>query len=326
MLPADGGGQLQAGGPRSTTPRLAELEREADRLAGQDGALAERAMVAAMLAMMHAVRCHQRSAEPAACRASRRRRLHGADRGDRVGHRAAQPGTPPGLPDVTLQRPGGAAARAGRHAAGRPLSARHPAPASLLARARAHFGQLPAEMLDQLPVFRDLSVLEQLIEGVVSPDDPAVESVTDRNPEPMGPERRRPAARQARRQPGPAQPGTSGHRRRAHGTADGLDRAGRGQPDARPGAGLDGHDAEPAGRADRRGQSASDAASTAIEAVRAATAPGEVHAAAQLLVTTFALMLSRGQRARTVPGGGGGAAARPWPTATRRTGRCGRPC
>jgi hypothetical protein len=42
--------------------------------------------------------------------------------------------------------------------------------------------------------------------------------------------------------------------------------------------------------------SASDAASTATEAVRAATAPSEVHAAAQLLVTTFSLMLSRGQR------------------------------
>ena len=42
--------------------------------------------------------------------------------------------------------------------------------------------------------------------------------------------------------------------------------------------------------------SAAEAAETAIEALRASTGPGEVHAAAHLLIALFSMMISRGQR------------------------------
>ena len=276
--------------------QLAELEREADRLAGQDGALTERAMVAAMLAMLHAVRCHQRSLSP-------RPAEHPAA-GDYTALIAETESAiellsrdTPGLPDVTLQR-----LVVPLHAQAAMLLvdlSRHDTQhqASLLARARAHFGELPAEMLDQLPVFRDLSVLEQLIEGVVSPDDPAVESVADRNPgkwDRTGGDLQRAKLAVSRAQGSRAPADIAAAIMELQTVWIGLD---AGSPmraqvlvslatmqsllAAQTGDGL----------------SASDAASTAIEAVRAATAPGEVHAAAQLLVTTFALMLSHGQRA-----------------------------
>ena len=148
-----------------------------------------------------------------------------------------------------------------------------------------------------MPVIRDMSVLEQLIEGVVPPDDDAVKSVIERNPnvwDQSGGDLRRAmlAATRARRSRRPR-----GHRHRAQGSAGGLDRAACGQPDARPGAHLDGRDAEHPGRADRPSSEAADAAGTAIEAVRAATGAGRGTRRAQLLVTTFSLMLARGQRA-----------------------------
>jgi len=49
----------------------------------------------------------------------------------------------------------------------------------LLARARAYFDQMPAEVMDRLPMLRNMAVLEQLIEGRIEPDDPAVKPVVN---------------------------------------------------------------------------------------------------------------------------------------------------
>ena len=53
----------------------------------------------------------------------------------------------------------------------------------LLARARGYFDELPAEMLDQMPVLRNMVVLERLIEGRIEPDDDAIKSVINLSPD-----------------------------------------------------------------------------------------------------------------------------------------------
>ena len=53
--------------------------------------------------------------------------------------------------------------------------------AEILARASAHFEQLPPELLRQLPLIADAAVLHELDRGQITPDDPSVASVIDRN-------------------------------------------------------------------------------------------------------------------------------------------------
>jgi hypothetical protein len=53
--------------------------------------------------------------------------------------------------------------------------------AELLARASAHFDQLPPELLRQMPLVADVAVAQKLDQGQIAPDDPAVASVSDRN-------------------------------------------------------------------------------------------------------------------------------------------------
>ena len=245
---------MDATNARKWTPeydaRLAELEREADQLAAEDQSPTGRATVAAMLATVHAVRAHQRSRSP--------KPADHPSAGDYAAlvaeiesalDRLAQSG-----PVLTDLMTGGLASMLHAEAAMLLVDLSRldvPRRAELLARARAHYGQLPAELLDQMPLFREMSVLEQLIEGVVPPDDESVRSVIERNPsvwDENGGDLRRAMlaatkARQSRAARGP--------RHRAQRPADGLDRAARGQPDPRPGADLDGRDAKHPGRADR---------------------------------------------------------------------------
>ena len=168
--------------------------------------------------------------------------------------------------------------------------------ASLLARARSHFGQLPEGMLDQMPVLRDLSVLEQLIEGVLPPDDEAVQSMIDRNPgrwDRSGGDMQRAmlAVERARRSQAPEDIGSA--LRDLQAVWIGLD-AGSPMRAQLLIAMATMQNLLAAQAGDQL--SATDAASTATEAVGVATTPSEVQAAAQLLVITFSLMLARGQR------------------------------
>ena len=275
--------------------RLAELEREADQLASGDESPAGRAAVTAMLAVTHAVRSQQRSMSP------RPEEHPSAEE-----YAALIAEIESALELITQSAAAGPDPMAGGLVA--PLHAQAamllvdlsrldgPHRAELLARARAHFGQLPAEMLDQMPLIRDMSVLEQLIEGVVPPDDDAVRSVTQRNPnvwDQSGGDLRRAmlAATKARQSRRPQDIGIA---------LRDLQTVWIGLPAGSPlraqvlisMAAMQSILAAQTGR-----QQGADAAATAIEAVRAATGPGEVRGAAQLLVTTFSLMLAGGQRA-----------------------------
>ena len=275
--------------------RLAELEHEADLLTSQDTSAADRAMVTTMLVAVNAVRTQQRSASPrpeehpsaeeyAALIAETESALD-------VLARSA-----PELPVSTAT--GLSASLHGQAALLLVNLSRLNAEdrASLLARARHHFGQLPAGMLDQMPVLRDLSVLEQLIEGVLPPDDDAVQSVIDRDPgrwDRSGGDLQRAmlAVDRARRSQAPEDIGTA--LRDLQAVWIGLD---AGSPMRAQlliaMATMQNLLAVQAGDQ----LSATDAASTAIEAVGVATTPSEMQATAQLLVTTFSLMLARGQR------------------------------
>jgi CHAT domain-containing protein len=273
--------------------RLAELERRAADADAQGGTLRERAMSTAMLAVTHAVRCQQRSVSP-----------HAAEHPSASQFAAVIAESESALELLTQVTGEVKPLVDGLSAMVRAQTAMllvdlsrldQPHRADLLARARAHFEQLPGEMLEGMPLMRDLSVIEQLIEGRVQPDDEAVGSVIRRNP--SGWDQR------------------GGDLKRALAAADkaGLSRA----PDDIGAAlrhlqtvwiGL------PAGSPIRaqvlisksrmhnllaaqtsEQMHAAEAANTAVEALRASTQSGEVHAAVYVLVTVFSLMLSRGQ-------------------------------
>lgn len=55
-------------------------------------------------------------------------------------------------------------------------------PGELLVRARAHYSEIPDSFYDEMPVFRDLSVLEQLREGRVGLADDAVRATVEKSP------------------------------------------------------------------------------------------------------------------------------------------------
>jgi len=275
--------------------RLTELEAEADRLSADDEPLPSRAMVAAMLAITHSVRSLQLSASPqpadhpsaedfAAVLAKAESAL------ELVAEAAA--GSPGGMWDglspVLHGQAGILLVELSR------LDSQHRT--ALLARARGHFDELPAEMRDQVPVLGDMTVLTRLMQGGIAPDDPAVDAMIDRNPNVWDRE--------------------GGDLKRALLT---VERARKSQVPEDIGAALrdlqlvwTGLSAGSPMRARvliavatmqnllmARGNHrlAADAASITIAAVRTATNAGELRGAAQLLVTTFGLMLSRGERA-----------------------------
>ncbi|MGD0068775.1 MAG: hypothetical protein ABSB76_35755, partial [Streptosporangiaceae bacterium] len=162
---------LKATNSRRWTPeydqRLAELERHAGGPA-ENGPAAQRFMLAGILALMHATRYQQRSAslrsadhppasELAAVIAETESAL-------KVGREATTSEPNPMVTEVS------AILRAQVAIMLVDLSQFDQAHrAELLGRARAHFDQVPAEMMDRLPVIRNMAVLEQLIEGRIEP-------------------------------------------------------------------------------------------------------------------------------------------------------------
>ena len=272
--------------------RLAELEAEADRLTGDDQSLPTRAMMTALLAIAHSVRCLQRSASPQIAE-------HPAEDDFRA----------------VLAETESALELAGRPAVGPPggmldaLSAMLHSQAAiilvelsrldvphrtdLLARARGHFGRIPAGMRDQVPVLGDMSVLAQLMEGSIAPDDPAVDAVIDWNPniwDREGGDLRRALERAAR----------AGNSQEPEDIVAALQELQAVWIMLSAGSPM---------RAQlliamatmqnlliiRTGstQGGADAASIAIAAVRTATNPGELRGAAHLLVANFLLLVSR---------------------------------
>ena len=275
--------------------RLAELALEADRLTGQDTSAADRAMVTTMLVAVNAVRTQQRSASP---------RPEEHPSAEEYAALIAETESALDLlarsaPELPVSTATGLSAPLHAQAAMLLVDLSRLSTedrASLLARARSHFGQLPAGMLDQMPVLRDLSVLEQLIEGVLPPDDEAVQSMIDRNPgrwDRSGGDMRRAmlAVDQARRSQAPEDIGSA--LRDLQAVWIGLD-AGSPMRAQLLIAMATMQNLLAAQAGDQL--SATDAAGSAIEAVGVATTPSEVQAAAQLLVITFSLMLARGQR------------------------------
>jgi CHAT domain len=273
--------------------RTAELEREASRLAEEGESPRDHAVVAGAVAMAHAIRSRQQSISP---------RPQDHSSADELAATAAET-------ESALELIGQAIAERpdkmldGMAASLRGLAATQLVDlswldsanrAELLARARAHFGQLPASMLDQFPVLGNLFVLQQVIEGITPPDDEAVTSVIDLSPNTWDQ--------------------TGGNLRRAMLAAD---RAGQSETPEDIGTALLelqtvwlGLSAGSPKRARvlismarmhsllalQAGRRLSVGAGIAITAVRAATEPGELRAAALLLVSAFSLMLSRGER------------------------------
>ena len=275
--------------------RLAELEHEAGRLTGQDTSAADRAMVTTMLVAVNAVRAQQRSASP---------RPEEHPSAEEYAALIAETESALGLlarsaPELPVSTVTGLSASLHAQAAMLlvDLSRLNTEDrASLLARARSHFGQLPEGMLDQMPVLRDLSVLEQLIEGVLPPDDEAVQSVIDRNPgrwDRSGGDLQRAmlAVDRARRTQAPVDIGSA--LRDLQAVWIGLD---AGSPMRAQLLIAMATMQNLLAAQDGDQLSATVAAGTATEAVGVATTPSEVQAAAQLLVITFSLMLARGQR------------------------------
>lgn len=271
--------------------RLAELEAEAGRRSEEDQPSDSRALMAAALAIAHSARCLQRSASP---------RVAEHPVADDFWTVLAE--TESAL-DLAARVPGGPASgiletlsamQHGQAAFILVELARLDVPhrTELLGRTRGHFGQIPAGMRDRMPVLGDMSLLAQLMEGSLAPDDPAVDAIIDRNPnvwDREGLDLRRAlvwAARAGKSQE-PQDVGTAllelqtvwimlpaGSPMRAQlliamATMQNLLMI------------RTGH------------QQGADAASLSIAAVRTATNPGELRGAAHLLVTTFLLMVSR---------------------------------
>ena len=158
--------------------RLADLEADAERLTADDQPLPGRAMVAAALAITHAVRSLQLSAGPRAAEhpsaddfAAVLAEIEAA-----LELVAAAPAGHSGMPDGLSAMLHGQAAIVLVELS-RLDSQHRPA---LLARARGHLDQMPPEMRDQAPVLGDMSVLAQLMEGGISADDPDVDALAGR--------------------------------------------------------------------------------------------------------------------------------------------------
>jgi hypothetical protein len=276
--------------------RLVELREEAERLSAANESPRDHAAIAAMLAMANAVGSWQRSMSP-------RSAAHSS--ADEMAKVAAETESALKLveqacdaaPDRMLNTLQGSlqALAAMQLVDLSRLDTEHRA--ELLARARAHFGQLPAEMLE-VPVISEMSVLEKLIEGVIPLDDEAVTSVADRNPNKWDQSggdlnKARRAVAQAGRSRTPTDIGIALMELQAVWIGLPAGSPLRAQvliPMATMQMMLlaqDGEHLRPA---------AADAVGTAISAVRAAGQPDEMQAAAQLLVSMFALMLARGER------------------------------
>jgi hypothetical protein len=288
---------LEATNSRRWTPeydqRLAELERQAGGPA-ENGPAAQRFMLAGMLALMHATRYQQRSAslrsadhppasELAAVIAETESALE-------VGREATASEPNPMVTEVS------AILRAQVAMMLVDLSQfDHAHRAELLARARAHFDQVPAEMMDRLPVIRNMAVLEQLIEGRIEPDDDAIKSVIDVQPDAWDRSGSdlKPAlatADRARRSQRPEDIAAALLELQAVWV-----RLSAGNPmRARVLVPIAMQRALLAARTGSQ-QTVVDAASTAIAALGAAVTPAERDAAAQLTVNVLIQMLSRGQ-------------------------------
>ena len=288
---------LKATNGRRWTPeydqRLAEMERQA---AGPAGSVtsAQRFVLAGILAFMHATRYHQRSASP-----------RSADHPPASELTAVITETEAALEtgrEVTASEPNtmvtevSAILRAQLAMMLVDLSKfDHSHRAELLARARAHFDQVPAEMMDRLPVIRNMAVLEQLIEGRIEPDDDAIASVIDVHPDAWdrSGSALKPAlatADRALRSRLPEDIGAALVELQAVWVRLSAGNPMRAQvlvPIATQWALL----AERTGS----GQIAADAASTAITALSAAVTPAEREATGQLTVNVLTQMLSRGQ-------------------------------
>jgi CHAT domain-containing protein len=176
---------LGATNSRRWTPehgqQLAEMERQAADLAENEPA-GRRFMLAAMVAVMRATRYQQQSASlrsadhpPASELAAVIAKIESALE---TGRAATVSGPNPMVTELS------AILRAQAAMLLVDLSALDPAHRpELLARARAYFDQMPAEVMDRLPMLRNMAVLEQLIEGRIEPDDDAIKSVIDANPD-----------------------------------------------------------------------------------------------------------------------------------------------
>jgi len=274
--------------------RLAELEREAGRRTAQDEPLPDRAVAAAVLAWVHGTRLQQLSSSP--------RPAEHPSAGEFAAVVTETESSLELLAQAAAAQPGSVwdqlSAPVRAHTAIMLVGlSEHDGPhrAELLARARTHFDLLPAGMLDQMPVLREMAVLEQLIEGVIPPDDPAVDAVTELSPnvwDGSGGDLRRAqlAAARARQSRAPEDIGTALKELQA--VWLGLS---AGSPlRSQVLASMAMMQSTLAVQSGQRG--GTDAAGTAIAAVRAATVPAEVQGAAQLLITILTLMLSRGER------------------------------
>ena len=290
---------MDAANSRRWTPehgdRLAELQQQADGLAGEGQSPRDRAAVAAMMAVANAVGTWQRLTSP---------QLADHPSADEMAEVAAQTESALKLvqaasdaaPDRMLDTLRGPlqAIAAMELVDLSQLDAQHRA--ELLARARAHFGQLPAEMLE-VSVISEMLVLEKLIEGVIPPDAEAVTSVIDLSPnkwDQSGSDLSRVmhAVGRAGRSRAPADVGTALLE---------LQAVWIGLPAGSPlrARVLSATAAMQIALLTQEGghlrPATADIAATAIAAVRAAAEPDEMQAAAQMLTTVFTLMLSRGE-------------------------------
>jgi CHAT domain-containing protein len=273
--------------------RLAELDAQADRLAADDLPLQVRAMIAAALAVTHASRSLQLTASPrpdkhpsaddfAAVLADLDSALELMDAagGD-------QPGTPNEMSSILHAQAAIVLVEISR------LDV--PRRAELLARARGHFDQVPAGMREHLPVLDHMKVLAQLMAEEISPDDPAVDEIADVIPntwdrEGLGLKSALLTVEKARKSRVPEDVAIA--LRELQLVWAGLS---AGNPKrAQVLISMATMQSVLTAQGHRLGV---DATSLAIAAVRTATGPGELAGAAHILVTTFTLMLSRGERA-----------------------------
>ncbi len=167
--------------PPEYDQRLAELELQADGPA-ENLPPAQRFMLAGMLAIMHATRYQQRSASPRSADHPSASELAAVITETEAALEAGRAATASDPNPMVAQVSAVLRAQVAILLVDQSQFDQASRP-ELLARARAHFDQVPAEMMDRLPVIRNMAVLEQLIEGRIEPDDDAVESVIDMNPD-----------------------------------------------------------------------------------------------------------------------------------------------
>lgn len=278
---------------RGHEARLAELEASAARLADGEQTLAGRAMVAATLAIAHVTRSLQLTGSP--------RPAEHPSAGDFAAVLAETESA------IELMDAAGAANLGMGNALAPMLHAQAgmvlveisrldvPRRAELLARARVHFDYLPAEMRDQIPVVGDMTLLARLMGGDVAPDNPAVEDMAGRHTnlwdrEGLSLRRALISVEKAQQSRAPDDIGIA--LRDLQLVWAGLS----------AGSPVRAQVLSPMARMQNllaiQGpyRLGAEAASSAIAALRTATSPGQLADAAHLLVTTFVLMLTRGER------------------------------